>query len=116
MFGERPSLKKRALGRPGICRNPVFPCAMVEGLYVISLGSCRYCGFLAAGPLLPPGRPLMLAGSCALTSGFCRSIVLLEPTVASLAGGPFLLPGAPCIPAPEFCALGGAAFGCTPCA
>src|SRR5689334_22272721 len=75
------------------------------------------CGFFTAGPLLLPGSPFTLAGSCALTSGLCRSIVvLLEPTVPDLAGGPFLLPGAPWMPAPEFCALGGVEFGCAFCA
>jgi hypothetical protein len=34
-------------------------------------------------------------------------LVELDPTVSpGLAGGPFLLPGCPAIPAPEFCALG----------
>src|SRR5438270_10476447 len=44
----------------------------------------------------------MFEGSCSCTDMFCE----LEPTVPVCAGGPFLLPGAPAIPAPEFCALG----------
>src|ERR1700716_277506 len=60
---------------------------------------------LVAGPLLPPGRPLMFEGSCSCTERFCW----LDPTVPFCAAGPFLLPAEPLMPAPEFCALGAVA-------
>ncbi|UPJ29737.1 hypothetical protein [Bradyrhizobium sp. CW1] len=36
----------------------------------------------------------------------CWTAELEDPVVVALAGGPFLLPGAPLTPVPEFCALG----------
>jgi hypothetical protein len=54
--------------------------------------------------------------SCVLAPGFCPFVVVLEPTVPLLAGGPFLFPGAPWIPAPEFCVLGGEPLGGVVCA
>src|ERR1700710_353238 len=60
---------------------------------------------LAGGPLLFPGNPFTFAESCSWTDVFCE----LDPTVPSRADGPFLLPGAPLMPAPEFCALGAVA-------
>src|SRR5436853_7926530 len=49
----------------------------------------------------------MLDVSCCWTAGFCWLPVELEPTVSpGLTAGPFLFPGWPAIPAPEFCALG----------
>jgi hypothetical protein len=54
---------------------------------------------------------LTLDVSCVLAAGFCPFVVVLEPTVPLVAGGPFLFPGAPWIPAPEFCVLGGEPLG-----
>src|SRR5438105_9624137 len=73
-------------------------------------------GGFTAGPLLLPGRPLTLDGSCWLTAGFCPLVVVLEPAVPLFAGGPFLFPGAPWMPAPEFCALGAELLGGDVCA
>jgi len=61
-------------------------------------------GRLAGGPLLLPGRPLMFDVSCCCTAGFCWFEP--DPTVSpGFAAGPFLLPGWPATPAPEFCVL-----------
>lgn len=49
----------------------------------------------------------MFEVSCCWTVGFCWFSVELEPTVSpGFAAGPFLFPGWPAMPAPEFCALG----------
>lgn len=62
---------------------------------------------LAGGPLLLPGRPFMFDVSCVWFAGFCWFAPAAEPTVSpGLAAGPFLFPGWPAIPAPEFCASG----------
>jgi hypothetical protein len=62
---------------------------------------------LAGGPLLLPGRPFMFDVSCVWSDGFCWFAPAAEPTVSpGLAAGPFLFPGWPAIPAPEFGALG----------
>jgi hypothetical protein len=47
--------------------------------------------------------------------GFC-GLAVLEPIVPLLAGGPFLLPGSPDMPAPELFALGTETFGLSVCA
>ena len=61
-------------------------------------------GCLAGGPLLLPGNPLMFEASSA---GFFRFASAADPTVfVELTAGPFLFPGWPAIPAPEFGALG----------
>ena len=51
-----------------------------------------------------PGHPFMFEEFRSLTD----KLPELEPTVPCWAAGPFLLPGAPAIPAPEFCELGAA--------
>src|SRR5262249_21835483 len=63
----------------------------------------------AGGPLLLPGRPWTLAGSCAATARLY--VAAPRPNVPGWVAGPFLFPGTPAIPAPEFCALGIAAGG-----
>src|SRR5450432_1792843 len=55
---------------------------------------------LAGGPLLFPGMPCTFAGSWSWVE-----LPWLDPTVPCRAAGPFLLPGAPLMPAPEFFAL-----------
>lgn len=49
----------------------------------------------AGGPLLLPGRPFTLLGSCCCTVGSPA-----EPTVPWPGGGPLFPPGAPLMPAP----------------
>jgi hypothetical protein len=62
---------------------------------------------VAGGPLLLPGRPFMFDVSCIWSAGFCWFAPAAEPTVSpGFAVGPFLFPGWPAIPAPEFGALG----------
>jgi hypothetical protein len=60
-------------------------------------------GDFTAGPLLPPGCPGIFDASCVVLPGAC---VVVEPgdmvDEGRWAGGPFLLPGWPAIPAPEF--------------
>src|SRR3954471_6857619 len=67
------------------------------GRIALHVASHRFAG----GPLLFPGSPFTFAGSCSCTERFCEA----EPTVPCCEG-PFLPPGAPLIPAPEFWALG----------
>ena len=67
------------------------------GRIALDVASHRFAG----GPLLFPGSPFTFAGSCSCTERFCDA----EPTVPCCEG-PFLPPGAPLIPAPEFWALG----------
>lgn len=51
-------------------------------------------GFLAGGPLLLPGRPLMFEVSCSCPVGFCWFDVEPEPTLSrGFAAGPLLFPG-----------------------
>src|SRR5205823_206881 len=59
-----------------------------------SFGSHSREGFLAGGPLLLPGSPLIFDGSCIRVVGFSWFVVELEPTVSpGLTEGPLLFPG-----------------------
>jgi hypothetical protein len=63
-------------------------------------------GGFADGPLLFPGRPGIFAASCGVLAGAWDVLAPVPVVADGRAGGPFLLPGWPAMPAPEFGAPG----------